>query len=159
VKTLLMITTAVLAAAPALAQSAPPAPPPGMDAPRGDRPMHMRGNRQMLFPNVSEDGRKILRETMRPDPADREALRAARDRINTLVAADRLDVAALKRAMEDERRLVDSQHAKRQATMIAAFQKLSAADRKAFAQDAQRGRQMMDARMARWRDAPPSQGE
>lgn len=149
-KTLSTLVLAGLLATPLAAQVAPPAPPaaPGVEAPRVKV---MRMHRGQMFPNVSPEGRAILRETMRRDPAEREQLRAARDRINGLVAADRLDVAALRRAMEEERRLVDANHARRQAGMLAAIQKLSPADRKAFAEDAQRGRADVEARTAEWR--------
>ncbi|WP_448582392.1 hypothetical protein [Thermaurantiacus sp.] len=48
------------------------------------------------------------------------ALRTARDRVNVLIAADRLDVPALRRAMEEERRLVDQQQVRRQAALLEA---------------------------------------
>jgi hypothetical protein len=53
--------------------------------------------------------------------------------------------------MAEERRLVDAQHARRQAALLEAFQKLSAADRKAFAERALRGRAMAEERAAEWR--------
>jgi hypothetical protein len=53
--------------------------------------------------------------------------------------------------MADERRLVDQQHAARQAAMLEAMQKLSVADRKAFAADAMRGRRDIEARTEAWR--------
>jgi Spy/CpxP family protein refolding chaperone len=158
----MILATAALLAAPilsgaALAQTAPQTPPaappaasqPGAEAYGGKRMMRM--HRGPMWQNVSPEGRAILRETLQGDPKDREATRAARDRINTIVGAERLDVSALRRAMEDERRLVDSQHAKRQASMLAAIQKLSAADRKAFAEDARRARADVEARTANWR--------
>jgi uncharacterized protein YPO0396 len=111
----------------------------------------MRMHRGPMWPNVSAEGRAILRQTLGGDPKDREATRAARDRINDIVGAEKLDVSALRRAMDDERRLVDSQHAKRQAGMLAAIQKLTPADRKAFAEDARRGRETVETRTAEWR--------
>jgi hypothetical protein len=147
---ILIAATAAMLAMPVLAQAAPPAPPTTAEA--GNERMRMvRMHRKDMWANVSPEGRAILRETLRGDPKDREATRAARDRINTIVGAEKLDVPALRRAMEDERRLVDAQHGKRQASMLAAIQKLSAADRKAFAEDARRARADVEARTANWR--------
>jgi uncharacterized membrane protein len=146
----MILTIAALAAAPVMAQTAPPAA--GATAPKVKM---MRVHRGPMFGNVSAEGRAILRESMKSDPEGRAAVKAARDRINDLVAADRLDTAALKRAMEDERRLVDAQHAKRQASLLAAIQKLSPADRKAFAEDARKSRDEVEARVIRWRESMP----
>lgn len=151
-KTLVAATLALMAA-PALAQAAPPAPPAppsGFEA-GNERRQVVRMHRQAMWANVSPEGRAILRETLRGDPKDREATRAARDRINAVVGAETLDVGALRKAMADERRLVDAQHAARQARMLAAIQKLSPADRKAFAEDARRGRADVEARTSEWR--------
>lgn len=148
-KTLIAATTALLAA-PVLAQAAPPAPPTGFEA-GNERMRALRMHRGDMWANVSPEGRAILRETMRGDPKDREAIKTSRDRINAIVGAETLDVAALRKAMADERRLVDAQHAARQARMVAAIQKLSPADRKAFAEDARRARTDVEARMAQWR--------
>ena len=62
------------------------------------------------------------------------------------------------RAMEDERRLVDAQHAKRQASLLAAIQKLSPADRKAFAEDARNARARVEARTSQWRKGGGERG-
>ncbi len=135
---------ALLLATPAFAQSAPPVPP----AP----PMMKVYRHGPMFGSMTPEGRKILSEAMQAyNKADRQALRDARDAINAQVAAERLDVAALRRAMEAERRLVDAQHAKRQAALLAALQKVSVEDRRAFAQDATRGRAEVEARTAEWR--------
>jgi Spy/CpxP family protein refolding chaperone len=155
VKTLMAATLALMAA-PVLAQAAAPAPPappapPSVFEAGNERMRVMRMGRHAMWPNVSPEGRAILRETLKGDPKDREATRAARDRINAVVGAEKLDVAALRRAMDEERRLVDAQHAARQARMLAAIQKLSPADRKAFAEDARRGRADVEARTAEWR--------
>jgi Spy/CpxP family protein refolding chaperone len=157
-KTDLLILAATLLAAPAAAQSAPPAQPSAAATAAEPQVRHMQMGRGMMFPSVSPEGRAILRETMRGDPADRQAIRAARDRINGLVGAERLDTVALKREMDAERRLVDSHHAKRQASMLAAIQKLSPADRKAFAADARRGRDRVEMRMRQWREREPGGG-
>jgi uncharacterized membrane protein len=137
----LLLATALLLAAPALAQSPPP-PDPQARAYR-----FQRGD----LASVSPEGRRILAQAIRGSREDRAAVMAARDRINQLAAADQLDVAALRRAMAEERRLVDAQHARRQAALLEAFQKLSAADRKAFAERALRGRAMAEERAAEWR--------
>ena len=147
---ILIAATAALLAAPLLAQAPAPAPGQAPEAQR-ERMRMMRMHRQDMWANVSPEGRAILRETLKGDPKDREATRAARDRINAIVGADRLDVSALRKAMEEERRLVDAQHASRQARMLAAIQKLSPADRKAFAEDANRARADIEARTAEWR--------
>ena len=150
---IVIAATMALLAAPALAQAAAPAPqapPSGFEA-GNERVRVMKMHRRDLWANVSPEGRAILRETLKGDPKDREATKAARDRINAIVGAERLDVGALRRAMEEERRLVDAQHAARQARMLAAIQKLSAADRKAFAEDARQGRARVEARTAEWR--------
>lgn len=150
-RSLLAAVLACALAAPALAQTPPP-PPAGPQA--GPEPGTMRMHRmerRQAFGSVSPEGRKVLADAMRAAKADRAAIIAQRDRINALIAADRLDVPALRRAMEEERRLVDQQHARRQAAMLAAVQKLSAEDRKAFAADARQGRAMAEGRAAEWR--------
>ena len=144
----LILATAALIAAPVLAQTAPHAPAAGASAPRGE---HARPARGPMLSTVSPEGRKILREAMRGSQEDHAAVRAARDRINALVGAEKLDLAALKRAMDDERRLIDGQHAKRQQSMLAAVQKLSAEDRKAFAADARKARADVEKRTDEWR--------
>ena len=97
---------------------------------------------QRMFGNVSPEGRAILRQAMREQAAagDRPKLRAARDKVAAILSAETLDARALKQAMDAERKLVDAQQARRQAGMLSALQKLSFADRKAFVEDAARGR-------------------
>lgn len=157
-RTALLAAAAILLSGPALAQNPPP--PPGAASPkawgeagpRGPRG-EMRQMRAQRFANISPEGRQILAEAMRAESRaeDRQRMAAARDRIHALVAAERLDVAALRRAMEEERRLVDQMHAARQARMLAAFQKMSPEDRKAFAENATRGRRMAEGRAEEWR--------
>lgn len=154
---ILIAATAALLAAPVLAQAAPSAPPTGYEA-GNERMRTHRMHRGDMWANVSPEGRAILRETMRGDPKDREAIKASRDRINAIVGAETLDIAALRKAMADERRLVDAQHAARQARMVAAIQKLSPADRKAFAEDARRARADVEARTAAWRKRAEARG-
>jgi Heavy-metal resistance len=139
--TVLKLTTVLLAAAvaaPLMAQTPPP-PPSGME---GKSPRvimmqrHMGGEREGMgrFEGMSEEGRKVLREAMKPQrtDADRDALAAARNRILSLITADRLDVAAIRQAQAAEREVAMKQHARQQEAMVAAYQKLSVADRKAF---------------------------
>lgn len=111
----------------------------------------MHKQRGPMFGNVSPEGRNILMEAMRGAGGDRSAIHASRDRVNAVIGADKLDVAALKRAMDDERRLVDAQQAKRQDAMLVAVQKLSVTDRKAFAADAMKARAGVEKRTAEWR--------
>lgn len=126
-------------AAPALAQPAPPAPPQQPQREIQIRRMSpgMTGFHEMdRFAGMSAEGRATLREAMRPQqtPQDREAVRSARQRVLGLIAADKLDVSAVRRAQAAERDLVIKQHERQQDAMLAAYQKLSAADRKAFAE-------------------------
>lgn len=136
------LAVAALLAAPAVAQTnAQAGAIPAM-------PFETRGGPpgQRMFGAVSPEGRAILRQAMRDQgsPDDWAKLRAARDRVAAVLSAETLDVRALKRAMDEERQLVDTQHARRQVGMLAAFQKLSFADRKAFVEDAKRGRDRLD---------------
>ena len=116
------------------AQAAPP-------PPQGQREIQIRRLSPGMqfhadrFEGMSGEGRVTLREAMTPrlTPQDREAVRAARQRVLTLLAADKLDVSAVRRAQAAERELVVKQHERQQEAMLAAYQKLSAADRKAFA--------------------------
>lgn len=163
---LILATMAVAIAAPALAQvPPPPPPPPGLDGedqvrerviirrvgPDGMASAQGGGPRVMMFQHgpwgvlsgLSPDGQKIMREAMspqRPTAAEQSAVRAARERTLNLIAADRLDIAAIRKAQADERAAAMAQHARQQDAMLAAYQKLSAADRKAFV-DGMRGNQ------------------
>jgi len=154
----MLVLAALLAAAPALAQPAPPPPPPppgvfgggppgmpGRDARKGDR----------MFPSMSEAGRAIIRNAMMAGGdrrATREQVEAARDRMMAALDADRFDAAAVKRAMDDERALAEATRQERQAAMLAAFGKLSTADRKAFVADSRAMKNRMDKRMQGWRE-------
>lgn len=158
-KTFILASVALLAT-PVFAQSAPPAPAApaaqtqaAPQKPERVRPVHVQGKhmRGPMFKNMSPEGRKILMEAMRGASEDRGAIQASRDRVNAAIGADRLDVTALKRAMDDERRLVDAQQVKRQQAMLTAVQKLSVEDRKAFAADAMKARANVEKRTAEWR--------
>ena len=163
-----------LMATPALAQPAdmPRQPPlhgeggPAANGPAGGRAMgEMRGRpgRLMrlrhhvengLYAGMSEEGRRSLSTAMRGNPADRiaerRAVSAARDKVMTLLEAERLDTAALKRAMDEERAAAEATHQRRQAAVFAALQRLSPADRKAFAANARAMKNRMDDRLRAW---------
>lgn len=161
---------ALLTAAPALAQSAdmPRQPPmhgeagPGMRGPMGEgrmRPgprfMRLRNHVENgLYAGMSEEGRRSLSEAMRGNPqdrlAERRAVSAARDKVMTILEAERLDSAALRRAMDEERTAAEATHQRRQAAVFAALQRLSPADRKAFAANARAMKNRMDDRLRAW---------
>ena len=132
---------ALAVASPAFAQTPPAPTAPASPTHRDDVRIHrmspgMEGFHHMnRFEGMSAEGRATLRAAMKPQqrPQDREAVRAARQRVLNLLAADRLDVAAVRRAQAAERELVVKQHERQQEAMLAAYQKLSPADRKAFA--------------------------
>ena len=140
----LMLATAV----PVVAQTPPPLPgmaPMGGPGPGGGR-MHGRA----MFASMSEAGRKTMMEAMRAGGDRRDEMqqvKAARDRMLTLLEADKLDSAALKRALDDERNAANANRERHQAAMLAAFGKLSAADRKAFVVDARAMKSRMESRM------------
>ncbi|MFZ4689101.1 MAG: periplasmic heavy metal sensor [Polymorphobacter sp.] len=151
---------ALLAAAPVLAQTAPPAPP---AAPAAGKMMHggmggmggMRGHGGMNpYASMSEAGRATMRDAMRAGgdrKAEREQVKAARDRMLVLLDAERLDSSALKRAMDDERNAANASRERHQAAMLAAFGKLSVADRKAFVADSRAMKARMEQRVQQWR--------
>jgi uncharacterized membrane protein len=137
------------AAAPAIAQPAPPPPP---EAPAsGDR----AGERRGMFPSMSEAGRATVMEAMRSggDRRDTRAkVEAARERMLAALETERFDAATVKRAMDEERSLSDVSRQQRQAALLAAFQKLSPADRRAFAADSRAMKNRMEQRVAGWRE-------
>jgi uncharacterized membrane protein len=155
-----MIALLLAVAAPVAAQMPPPgAGMPGMG--HGPRGMHGRG----MFASMSEAGRKTMMEAMRAGGdrrAERDQVKAARDRMLTLLEAERLDTGALKKALDDERNAASASRERHQAAMLAAFAKLSVADRKAFVADARAMKTRMESRMKGWRgkrggmdDMPP----
>lgn len=156
------LAVAALIAVPAAAQQTPtpatPAPQAQKQAP-GQAMGQAMGRRHAagmarhgpMFADMSAEGRQQLFGAMRGTAEERSAAKAARDRINTLIAADSLDSAALRRAMDDERKLMDTQRARRQTAMLAAIEKLSTADRKAFADATNRARARVEARTNDWR--------
>ncbi len=150
----LLIAAALMAAHGVAAGAQTAAAPPPSGEPRGSH------HSSRMFGDVSPEGRAILRQAMREQasPDDRQKLRDARDRVAAILVTERLDPATLKRAMDAERQLVEAQQVRRQSAMLAAFQKLSWADRKAFAEDARRGRAGIEARTRDWREQPADRG-
>ncbi|WP_310475017.1 periplasmic heavy metal sensor [Sandarakinorhabdus sp.] len=150
------LIAAPLIAAPAFAQTAPPAPPAAHHA----GPHHGAGPRmgQMggrMFPTMSEAGRKTMHDAMMAGGSrreDRQKVEAARDKMLAALEAERFDAGAVKRAMEEERSLADATRQQRQTAMLAAFQKLSPEDRKAFVTDSRAMKARMQGRMEGWRD-------
>ena len=146
----------MVTALPAAAQM----PPPGEMTPDGPgrnpdvagrmrrEPGRMPGN--SMFAGMTDAGKAIMRTAMRDaDPrTDRAATDAARDRMLTVLDADRLDPGALKRAMDDEREAASVAKARHQSAMIAGFQQLSLADRRAFVVNARAVRNVMKDRIA-----------
>ena len=152
-KTLLL--AALLAAAPAFAQPAPPAPPAAHHAGPHHGAGSKMGRHMGMFPSMSEAGRATMREAMmaggnRRD--DRQQVEAAREKMLAALEAERFDGGAVKRAMDEERSLADATRQQRQAAMLAAFQKLSPEDRKAFVTDSRAMKTRMQGRMDGWRD-------
>lgn len=158
-------------AAPLFAQSAPPVAPAAPAAPavsdpvraermarraelRSQMRMQHMGQHGGMFSGLSDTGKATMREAMQAggDPrSDRDAVKAARDRMLTTLEAERLDTSALKRAMDDERKAAQAGHERRQAAMLAGFTKLSAADRKAFVASARQMRDRMQMRVIKMR--------
>lgn len=168
--TRLPLTALLLAlAVPAAAQMAPPPPAgPGMEAGHGHggehRGMMMRGGQgggmgmhgmAGMFDALSPEGRKTMHEAMMTAGTERkgvhEQVKAARDRMLTILDADRLDTGALKRAMDDEQAASNAARDRMQAAMLSGFSRLTVADRKAFVAYSHAMRNRMDARMAKWR--------
>ncbi len=150
-------------AAPVLAQMPPPPPGsapmvgmPGPDGAMGGRMGHgphgmMMGKR--MFGDMSEAGRASMMEAMKAgaDKGSHEQVKAARERMLAVLDTDRLDMGALKRAMDDERMTANANRERVQAAMLGGFAKLSVADRKAFVADARAMKSRMEERMGAWR--------
>lgn len=154
---LLPALLSALIAAPALAQPAAPpqapAPPPMAGAQHGGMGGGHMASR--MFPTMSEAGRATMREAMMAGGdrrENRQKVEAAREKMLSALSAERFDAGAVKRAMDEERALSDASHQQRQAAMIAAFQKLSPEDRKAFAADSRAMKERMGKRMDGWRE-------
>lgn len=99
---------------------------------QGHEGMAMSGG---MLRQLSPEGRDIMRQAMAGGPREvnREAVRTARKKMLDILSAEKLDVAALRGAMAEERAIAARQQEAHQALMLAGLQKLSAADRKAFA--------------------------
>lgn len=142
----------LMAAVPSAAQQAAPAAPPAGGEMMGKR-MH-GGHRDRMYASMSDAGRATMREAMGGGEnrrAEHDQIKAARDRMLTLLEAERLDTAALKRAMDDERAIANASRERRQTAMLTAFGKLSVADRKAFVADSRAMKSRMEQRMQGWR--------
>jgi uncharacterized membrane protein len=143
-----IIALMLATAAPVVGQTPPPLPgmaPMGGPGPGGGR-MHGRA----MFASMSEAGRKTMMEAMRAGGDRRDEMqqvKAARDRMLALLEAEKLDSAALKRALDDERNAANANRERHQAAMLAGFAKLSVADRKAFVVDARAMKSRMESRM------------
>lgn len=174
-----LLAAAIAAAVPAIAQTPPPAmgagptpmhgpmrggPVAGAPMPGGPMggpgmPHHGMGGMdgmdpRAMFDSLSPEGRKIMIDAM-ASAGDRksvhEQVRAARDHMLAVLDADRLDVGALKRAMDEEQASVNAQRDRMQQAMIGGFTRLSVADRKAFVAYARAMKNRMEARMDKWR--------
>lgn len=118
-----------------------------------------RGN--PLFASMSPTGRAIMRAAMRSGelPAAQVATDTARDRWLAVLDADRLDPVALKRGMDDERDAANAAKMRRQAAMLAGFEQLSLADRRAYAAEARAMRARIEARAAEMKARRRGPGE
>lgn len=143
--TALLGTALILGIAVPAAAQMPPPPADGMPPSPG-------GPHGRMFGSMSDAGRRIMMEAMRgTDPrGDHSATQGARDRMLTILDADRLDVAALRQAMDAERETANASRIKHQAALLAGFQKLSLADRKAFVADARAMRARMESEIGKW---------
>jgi Spy/CpxP family protein refolding chaperone len=140
----------LIVASPVLAQTPPPASPSTSAATPEAAMGHHEGRRGgRMFSSLSEAGRATMREAMQASSrrTERAEIKAARDKMLTILEADRLDTAALKRAMDEERSIAATSHEKRQTAMLGALTKLSVTDRKAFVTEARQMRANMQERM------------
>lgn len=112
------------------------------------------GQNHWAFEGVSHQGRHLLAEAMAQttDTEHGAAIRAARTRMLEILMAPTLDLAALARAQAEERKLVMQEHARAQARMRVAYQHLSDADRRAFAENMREREQKVAERMGRARE-------
>lgn len=151
-------------ALPAAAQDAPPPiQAPGMGG--GHHGMH-RGGKGMRFmlKSLSPEGQATMRqafEGLRND-GTRDGIKAAREQQLRILEADRLDAAALQRAMLEERNLAQGAHGRMQQALLGAYQKLSVADRRALVSSARQAKSWMEQRRSerrqRWQDRRQQNG-
>ncbi len=136
-----LLLVALLIAAPVAAQMPAPGEPEAV-APRG----HGMGN--PMFAGMSEAGRLTMRSAMHGEErqAEHAAVAAARDRMLAALDAERLDVGAVRRAMDDERDAANAAKVRHQAALLTAFQQLSVADRRAFVANTRAMRSRVEAR-------------
>jgi uncharacterized membrane protein len=86
--------------------------------------------------HVSAEGLIALAEAeraSRPNEKVRKEIRAARERLLRAVAADELNIARIRNAMERERSLVMNERVRRDRLWLIAYRQLSLSDRRAFA--------------------------
>lgn len=150
-KTLIAALALTVGVLPAVAQVTPPTPPAPITMTPPVPPMPPRGMR--AFVTMSEAGRQAMMVAMQgnraADRADRERVRTSRDRMLGVVEAERLDTAALRRAMDEERDAANAIKARRQAALATALTSLSVADRRAFVEDARGMRERIERRVER----------
>lgn len=95
----------------------------------------MQNKRASAWHGLSEEGRAILRDAAKPERTiPRKDLQEARAKIYDLMAADKLDLNALKNAMDAQKKIQSDQQERRQQWQLEILQKLSAADRKVYAE-------------------------
>ncbi len=153
-----LIALATVTAMPAAAQMQPP----GEVMTDGHGRMRAEPRRtpgNPMFAGMTDAGKAVMRTALRDaDPqTDRATTDAARDRMLTVLDAERLDIGALKRAMDEEREAASVAKARHQAAMIAGFQQLSLTDRRAFVVNARAVRNVMKDRVA-FRDRREARG-
>jgi len=89
------------------------------------------------FANLSPEGKTIVWSAMKSvHDGTQDQIESVRTRELDLLAADQLDVAALARAMSEERNFAQGMETRKQAALLGAYQRLSVADRRAFVQTA-----------------------
>jgi len=138
-----------LTAVPAIAQDIGPAPGgPGMAGNMGGKGM------RQIFEKMSPEGRTTMWNALKAvrDDGSRDGIKAARDRMLTILDAERLDTAALQRAMLEERNLSQGQHQRMQEALLGAFQKLSLEDRRAFVAGSREAKAWMEERRGQGRE-------
>lgn len=113
------------------AQMPPPSPQGGAPTPPPPPRFHE------IVSRMSPQGQTIMAEAVSKNSREQrklDALKATREQILTLIAAPQLDAEALARAFERERILSQKLQATRQASLLKAATRLSAEDRKFFAE-------------------------
>lgn len=102
------------------------------------------------FGKLSPEGKTIVWSAMRSvHDGTQDQIEAVRARELDLLAADKLNVTELSRAMSEERNLAAGMETRKQAALLGAYQRLSVVDRRAFVQTARE----LQARVAEARQA------